>query len=155
MIKNSDEIKSALELLGIPYKLLDEERIKLIGNDVLKKYSKGSTYSYPLWDNLSSFWGVDFQFAWKWFFELLKNKEVILFFDLADDTNMFELKNGGCISSVMDNSFGMTIYVTNSKVSWLYCYNNDGSLVACGEAKEELKQYVVRNKISARTICYP
>jgi len=146
--RHSDEMLSAIQCLPqVDYELSSYEFSCALYDQVTKHFVKECKYQYPMWDNLQDWIGVDYRFSWEWFSDLLKSREVILFFEPDDDWRMFTFKDGSIIPQILNNCYGFVFYVTDIRCSFLLSYNDHDNLLACGLAKNWLRTYhVIENE---------
>ncbi|HLP50776.1 MAG TPA: hypothetical protein VK154_07825 [Chitinophagales bacterium] len=143
MWKRSDDFKNAVENLHFKYDVLSEYKSNSLRSLVYSKFTNTPNYSYPLWENLHSFKGVIFDFAWEWLSDLLKDEKVIIFFEEANDKLAFVIMDGSVIPQIMNECPAMTFYITNENVDFLYAYHHDHSIFrVCGSAKEKFEKYI-------------
>jgi hypothetical protein len=151
MSKHGDEVLAALsENKELSAKELPiDESLKVIG-DVLEKFTKQRTYRYPLWEHLDDWIGVDFKFSWEWFSYILEGKQIVLLFEPDDDERGIIFENGRHLVDVLNHCYRFTFYVTDRKNSFLFCYNDHDNLIAAGEGKEWLSNFLKNSLIETR-----
>lgn len=138
----SEEFKTASEMTNITLTPVSEqERIKIL-ESIYSKYGKDSTYRYPFWEYINNYIGVSFPYAWNWFNEILEEKEVIFFFELGEDKNMFQIQNGGDIPEILEECYRFNFYLSNKEASFILTYNDHENLIAGGEAIEWIYSYI-------------
>ncbi len=156
MWRESEQYKNALIYLGINYIILDADSANRLRQTIYIKFTKNRQYLYPLWEQLTDFKGVIFDFAWEWFSELLKDDEVIVFFEEANDKSVFVLNNGGVIPEIMNECPAMTFYVTNTQAEFLYAYHSDHSIFrVSGNVTQKFEDYIVSNNINVSIYSTP
>jgi hypothetical protein len=143
-IKHSEELKEAATLVHEQVLELTSVDTHKVVNNVLLKYC-GSEYNYPLWENLDSYTGIIFPYPWKWFSEMLEKQKVLLFFEPNEGDISFQINNGSVLSSILENAYQFTFYLTNEESSFLLCCNDHDNLIASGDAIAWLHSYVLRH----------
>lgn len=139
VIKHGDELCNAAALVKSDFCEITGEPKKIeILKEVLSKYTNTSDYSYPLWECLVDSVSVYKEFAWECFKAILRDKEVIFFFENEDDERMFLFRDGGELTRVLEDCYKFTFYITNPNVNFLISYNDHNYLLLCGEAREWL-----------------
>jgi hypothetical protein len=149
MWTEGEEVRNAVRELKLPIIAFPQNEAALIRTRVYQKFTTRSRYSYPLWEHLASTSRVIYDFAWQWFTSLLKEREVVLFFEEDNDKSVFSIPNGSAIVSIMENCPGMTFYVTNLEADYLYSYHNDHSVfsVSGTEERKRFKEFTKSNQI--------
>lgn len=148
MWKESKEYKNALSKLNISYSILEDDITEKLRHVIYSKFTKNKDYQYPLWEHLTDFKGVIFDFAWEWLSALLMDNEVIVFFEEVNDKTAFLLKNGGDIPLIMNECPAMTFYVMNIQADFLYAYHSDHSIFrVVGNAKDKFENYIRSSSI--------
>ena len=99
---------------------------------------------YPIWENLNPAleYSIKQEFAWIHFDSLLKNKKIIVFFDIEDSPNALFLSNGADLKKCLEESYTFNFYVTDSELSFYFAYNDDHDVLSAGgEAINWLKNF--------------
>jgi len=131
---NSEEVSSAIKFLNIDAKMLTGDLSLAVISRVVERFTGFNKYQYPLWENIINDNAIRRQYAWEVFSKLLRNKEVILLFDFADDKNIFLFSDGAILSKIFENCFKFVFYVTNVENDFLLAYNDHDYLIGAGEA---------------------
>jgi hypothetical protein len=151
MWKESEECIQAMVDSEIDYTLLDEVSANKLKETIYSRFTKDTSYQYPLWEQLAAFRSVIFDFAWEWYSELLRNTKVIVFFEEANDKSAFVLNDGGVIPEIMYECPAMTFYVTNESADFLYAFHSDHSILrVSGNAQGKLERYIRDNNINVQ-----
>ncbi len=140
---HSQEIINASEKLKLNIQELSslESQSTMLG--ILNRFCNKGIYKYPIWENLIDSIAIDCKFSWSWFKEILIEQELILFFEPDDDKKMFYFDNGKQIVEVLLNCYRFNFYITNLEQTFLFAYNDHDYLIACGNAKEWLRSYIL------------
>jgi hypothetical protein len=147
IIWENEEVRNAIELTHSKAKevLLPLRRDMKI--KIYEKYTGHKFHYYPTWERTRDYLAITHQFAWLWFEDMLKGKEILFFFENDTDKAMFHFEDGGEITQVLHNCYGFVFYISNWNADFLLAYNDHDNLIACGEAKEWLRNYPAVKKL--------
>jgi len=132
----SEEFKKSILELGMEYNILPKAEALALKQKAYSNFAAHQRYDYPLWERLKPCDSVTREFVWRWFKDLLKNEKVYLFFENVKDDTVFYIEDGASVSLILDNAPGMTVYIVNKEVTYLYAYHDDHDILrACGDAR--------------------
>lgn len=143
--KHSEEFINACIETGIQCKILSEDEKSILIDRTIQKFTRAGQYNYPLWESLIKSVGITFPFAWEWFDIILKQKEVVFFFEPDARDKAFKIEKAECIPLILQNSYRFTFYITDYDNSFLFCYNDHDNLIAAGDAELWLLDFVSHN----------
>jgi hypothetical protein len=139
--KHSEEFENACKETNTFFIILEEKDKQEIMAKIQMQFGRFSHYNYPLWENLTNYIGITFSYAWEWFEQILKQKEVYFLFEPEEQDKVFIIADGGLLPSILNNAYKFTFYVTDSECSFLLCFNDHDNLIAVGQAKKWLIDY--------------
>lgn len=82
-----DNIMDTTKRLNISLKILSEQEKKILKNNI-KKFLKKDTKIF-LWEMLKNYTCVQYEEAWVWIKDYIKNKKCIMFFNYQDEKEAF------------------------------------------------------------------
>lgn len=134
------EIQSAANRLNIVIEDISIKEAEIIVNKVISKYTREHRDPF-LWDSIINAISVHDKDAWQWISKFVGSSEAIMFFNPCDEKKVISFKNGDDIVAILGDTYGYEFYITNRAVEYLLCFNHHDILIACGDAKEWLKEY--------------
>jgi hypothetical protein len=141
IIWENEELRNAIELTNSKAKEIELPLRRELKFKIYEKFTGIKQHCYPTWEHLNNSLSVRHDFAWLWFEEMLKGKEVLFFFENDRDKAMFCFEDAGQLTEVLENCYGFVFYISNWNADFLLAYNDHDYLIACGEAKEWLRNY--------------
>jgi hypothetical protein len=138
---DTEEVRNAIKICNARAKEIDLALCPDLKTKIHEKYTGNKYHIFPTWEHLRDSLAVRKEFAWEWFEDMLKNKEIILFFEHDRDRGMFYFEDGAELPQVLENCYGFVFYISNWNTDFLLAYNDHDNLIACGEAKEWLRNY--------------
>ncbi|WP_339606142.1 hypothetical protein [uncultured Roseivirga sp.] len=154
IFKHSSEVLDALDNLPqVNYSLLSHDDSREALAKLLGSFTQEGVYKYPIWENLTDFVSVQYEYAWEWFGEMLVDREVLLLFEPEDDWQVFKFSNGADLVDVFNNCYSFVFYITTESNNSLICFNDHNFLIASGDAKKWLVNFetVKENKLILNT----
>ena len=120
---------------------IDRERIR---ERVFRLYTGGRTNR--IWENLHDCdSSIQDSNAWSWIGDFVRERNCVLFFDLADEVEMFHVPSGPSLDVLLGDTYGFVFYVTDVEASYLIGFNDHDFLICCGDAQEWLEVRLARS----------
>lgn len=135
-----EEIQSAANQLKIIAEEISTKESEEIINKVITSYTSGNRDRY-LWEGIINEVAINDKDAWQWINKFISNSEAIMFFNPSDEKKVYRFTNGDDVVAILSETYGFEFYITNRAVDYLLCFNHHDVLIACGNAKEWLKEY--------------
>lgn len=97
-----------------------------------------------LWEHFTQDIAIYDPQSWSWIKEFLGDEKVILFFYEPEQKFAFRFNSGFDAFSVLNNGqYVFTdFYLTNEACDYLLCFNHHQHLIACGAAKDWLREKI-------------
>ncbi len=116
---------------------------------LLQAYTSSPKYAWPIWQQLSvESCFIQSHLAWKYVGELQTSavsRPMVLFYETSTEYGAYQFENLQVISAILGECNPFVYYVTNSALDFLLCENDHDYLIAMGEAKDWLLEYVRRH----------
>ena len=129
------EIKKVALNNNICIKELPDEQVKVIKNDILKKYIYLQSKSF-LWDQFKEAAVVADSNGWKKLCSFVGSNSCLMFFDDIEDKSVILISNGNELQKLLDEMFGFEFYITNFETDYLLCFNHHDCLLGCEKKKK-------------------
>ncbi|MGC4064596.1 MAG: hypothetical protein QM784_08120 [Polyangiaceae bacterium] len=100
---------------------------------VVARYAKQPVF-WPLWENFRFPFSVQNPDGWKEIGKAIGASACFLFLNPSDGLQAFECDSGSQLNDLLADTYGFEFYVTNSEVSYLFCFNHHDMLLAAGTA---------------------
>ncbi|NLM35481.1 MAG: hypothetical protein GX206_08590 [Clostridiales bacterium] len=136
----SEEIRSAANRLMIKAEEIPTKEAEEIINKVITIYARGNIDRY-IWERVTNEVAINHKDAWQWINTFISNSEAIMFFNPSDEKKAYRLSNGDDVVTILSETYGFEFYITNKEADYLLCFNHHDVLIACGSAKEWLREY--------------
>lgn len=136
MFKIGTHICDELKNSPIKIKKLGLNEQKEVLDSVLKKYTDINKKGAWIWEKFIHYKALNDEMAWSYIKDFLKHNECVMFFNQAEEKEMFFIQSGEDLNYILSKTYGFEFYITDKQYSYLLCFNHHNILYGCGAAEE-------------------
>jgi hypothetical protein len=134
-----DEITREAQALGITLIVVAADETRALREGVRKRYNP------PLWSgriesNLIEAGGIHDPDGWMLIADFVGSNSTVMFFEEADDRLGVRFPNGETLTTVLRETTGPVLYLTDDGLSYLICFNFHDVLIGAGSARGWIAQ---------------
>lgn len=133
----ADDMIEAARTLGVSVARLAAEQAARIHQEATEKYG-GARKSWPLWDGPSGEASLQGEDAWRAIAAFVGDAPCILFWEPRTEKDVLTFERGRDLIDVLGECHRTELYVTDSALSYLFCFNDHDFLIAWAQAADWL-----------------
>ncbi|MCI8557715.1 MAG: hypothetical protein HFI19_08125 [Lachnospiraceae bacterium] len=136
MFKIGTHICDELKNSEMKIKKLGLNERKEVLDSVLKKYIDINKKGAWIWEKFIHYKTLNDDMAWSYIKDFVKHNECVMFFNQAEEKEMFLVQSGEDLNYILSETYGFEFYITDKQYSYLLCFNHHNILYGCGVAEE-------------------
>ncbi len=133
----ADEIENAASELGITLSKLQTGEVLEIRKKLAEKFSTEPEFPWRLsYQNLKNTQSIHDSKGWSFIQDYVGEEEVILFVNPDEEKDMWIIKSGSALTSILSETVGFPFCVTSQDTGYMLCFDDRDCLIANGKAVE-------------------
>ena len=137
----ANEIESAASATSIILLKLSIEDVFGIRKKLAQRFSIEPEFPWRLsYQNLKDTQSICDEKGWSYIQDYVGEEKVVLFVNPDEEKDMWIVRSGSALTSILSETFGFPFYVTSSEADYILCFDDHDCLIANGKAVEWIYQ---------------
>jgi hypothetical protein len=134
----AQDVLHAAKDLGVAASALTLEESEALHRGMASRYA-GSSERWPLWDGPTEYLAHQDPTAWRLIADFVQDEPCLLLWEPTTERTVIRIERGRELVRVLEEVHRSELYVTDSALSFMLCFNHHDFLIAGGRAASWLE----------------